>query len=238
MTAPLDIVIPVYNEGGGILRVLVSLDENIKTPSRVLICYDHDDDTTLPVVTSFHATNFSIVPVKNKGKGPHGAVMTGFMVGGSEAAMLLPADDPHNTGIIDRMFDEIKNGADIVCPSRFMKGGSMVGCPIVKAVLCRVANFTLYHGAGLPTHDGTNGFRMFSRRVLDEITVESTTGFVFSLEYLVKAHERGLKVVEVPAVWIERSQGESRFRVLRWLPAYLHWYFYAFRVRLKKLFGR
>ena len=51
MTAPrLDIVIPVYNEGANILRTLDALNRDLKTPSRILICYDREDDDTLPVI--------------------------------------------------------------------------------------------------------------------------------------------------------------------------------------------
>ena len=126
------------------------------------------------------------------------------------------------------MVRQAESGCDIVCASRFMPGGSMVGCPWLKATLVRIGNFTLHHLARLPTHDASNGFRLFSRRVLDEIAVESDSGFCYSIELLVKCHRLGWRVGEVPARWFERSHGASRFQVLRWLPAYLRWYFYAF----------
>jgi hypothetical protein len=119
-------------------------------------------------------------------------------------------------------------GCDIVCASRFMPGGSMVGCPPVKATLVRVGNFTLRHLARLPTRDASNGFRLFSRRVMDDILIESDRGFCYSIELLVKAHRLGWRIGEVPALWFERKHGTSRFRVLKWLPAYLRWYGYAF----------
>lgn len=104
----------------------------------------------------------------------------------------------------------------------------MKGCPWLKAVLVRFAAFTLQHFARLPTHDATNGFRLFSRRVLDEIKIESSQGFAYSIELLVKCHRLGWKFGEVPALWFERTKGKSRFRVIKWLPVYLRWYFYAF----------
>ena len=52
MAHRLDIVIPVYNEGGNILRTLEALGRDLKTPSRVLICYDREDDDTLPAIES------------------------------------------------------------------------------------------------------------------------------------------------------------------------------------------
>ena len=104
----------------------------------------------------------------------------------------------------------------------------MVGCPWLKAVLVRTANLTLRHLARLPSTDASNGFRLFSRRVIERITVESDQGFCYSIELLAKAHRLGWRVGEVPVQWFERRHGESRFRVLRWLPAYLRWYGYVF----------
>jgi dolichol-phosphate mannosyltransferase len=109
-----------------------------------------------------------------------------------------------------------------------MPGGAMVGCPWLKAALVRTANFTLRHVARLPTHDASNGFRLFSRRVVDTIVIESDQGFCYSIELLVKAHRLGWRIGEVPTRWCERTHGTSRFRVLKWLPAYLRWYRYAF----------
>jgi hypothetical protein len=141
---------------------------------------------------------------------------------------VFPADDDFNGQILDQMVALAKHGDDIVCASRFMPGGKMVGCPLLKAALVRVAAFTLYHIARLPTRDASNGLRLFSRRVVDEISVESDQGFCYSIELLVKVHRLGWRIGEVPALWFERKHGTSRFRVLQWLPAYLRWYFYAF----------
>ncbi|HRK01826.1 MAG TPA: glycosyltransferase family 2 protein [Oligoflexia bacterium] len=230
----LDLLIPVYNEGDNIHGVLAALNREVQTPFRMLICYDRDDDNTLPAVKSFGPTKFSIEFVKNQGVGVHGAIMTGFQHGASEsqAVIVMPADDDYNAGLIDKMFSEFERGADLVSASRFMRGGSMVGCHWVKATLVRISSFTLHFFARLPTRDATNGFRLFSRKVLNALPFESTMGFSFSLECLVKCHRLRLKVTEVPAQWIERRVGKSRFQVLKWAPAYLHWYFYAFQTTL------
>jgi dolichol-phosphate mannosyltransferase len=130
--------------------------------------------------------------------------------------------------MVDRMVELARGGCDIVCPSRFMPGGAMIGCPWLKAVLVRSANFTLRHVARLPTTDASNGFRLFSRRAIERIAIESSEGFCYSIELLVKAHRLGWKIAEVPVTWIERADRRTRFQVLGWLPAYLRWYFYAF----------
>ncbi len=234
MTTPrLDIVIPVYNEGANIVRTLTALARGVKTPASVLICYDHDDDDTLPAVrtTTIH-DGLAVVFIKNRGRGAHGAVLTGFARSEAPFVLVYPADDDYNPPMLDAMVAKAEQANDIVCASRFMPGGSMTGCPWLKAVLVRMANFTLHHLARVPTRDASNGFRLFSRRAIARIAIESHTGFCYSIELLVKCHRLGWPIGEVPAQWFQRAHGESRFRVLRWLPAYLRWYAYAFATTL------
>ena len=226
----LDIVIPVYDEGANIVPTLRAIAREVTTPNRILICYDHDEDNTLPAINGsrdqFNA--LTILFVRNRGRGAHGAVLTGFSTSEAPFVLVYPADDDYNAGMLDAMVTEAAKGCDIVCASRLMPGGSMVDCPWLKALLVRAGNFTLYHIARLPTHDASNGFRLFSRRVLNEITIESDRGFCYSLELLVKCHRLDWLIGEVPARWFQRAHGASRFQVIRWLPHYLRWYAYAF----------
>lgn len=227
----LDIVIPVYNEGANIVRVLRALNDHLTTPHRILICYDFDEDDTLPHLDGLADEGINIALVKNTGRGAHGAVLSGFDYSTAPMVLMFPADDDYNPPRLEVMFEKMRDGYDIVCPSRFIPGGRMVNCPWLKAFLVRSSAFVLKHLARLPTHDPSNGFRLFSRRVLDEIPIESSIGFTYSIELLVKAHRLGWKITECPVHWYERGEGEgqSRFRVLNWLPAYLEWFFYAFR---------
>jgi dolichol-phosphate mannosyltransferase len=181
-THRLDIIIPAYNEGANIVPTL--------TTSRVLICYDHEDDDTLPAIknNSDQFDVLTIIFVRNRGRGAHGAVLTGFSASEAPFVLVYPADDDYNAGMLDAMVTEAAKGCDIVCASRFMPGGSMVDCPWLKAFLVRAGNFTLHRIARVPTHDASNGFRLFSRRALDEVTIESDRGFCYSIELLVKCH--------------------------------------------------
>ncbi|MBD3296685.1 MAG: glycosyltransferase [Candidatus Omnitrophica bacterium] len=228
MKTDLDIVIPVYNEGENIINVLAALKKEVKTPFRVLICYDSPEDTTLRSLDKMPDPGFEILRVQNRGKGAHGAVITGFQDSSAPAVLVFPADDTFNAEMIDSMFEKFTGGADIVAASRFMPGGCMEGAPFMKDLLVRVSAFTLYHLARVPCHDSSNGFRLFSRRVIEEIPIESSEGFVYSIELLVKCHRLKWNISEVPAKWIERTSGESRFRLGKWLPSYLKWFFYAF----------
>jgi dolichol-phosphate mannosyltransferase len=231
----LDIIIPVYNEGENIINVLESLRISVKTPFRILICYDHDTDNTLEALKHYdQASQLKLTLVKNRGNGAFGAVMTGFEETTAPAILVFPADDTTNAVMLDRMYEKIQQGCDIACASRFIPGGCMKGCPWLKDILVRTAAFTLHYIAGIPTHDATNGFRMFSRRVIEQIPIETQEGWAFSLELLVKAHRLGWKIGEVPARWIERTYGKSNFRVFKWVPIYLRWYFYAFATPFRR----
>ena len=227
----LDIVIPVYNERRNIIKVLDALNQSVKTSFRVLICYDHDYDNTLPVVSEYKPTHFDILLVKNQGQAVHGAIVTGFKTSTAPAVLVFPADDDYNAGIIDQMYEKFSQGFDIVAASRFIKGGRMVGAPVLKSILARAASFTLFWLASIPIRDASNGFRLFSRRIIDDIAIESDRGFTYSLELLVKCHRLGWKIAEVPALWFERTSGKSRFRISQWLPHYIRWYLYGFSTK-------
>ncbi len=234
----LDIVIPVYNEGENIVPVVRTLVEWVETPFRILLCYDFDEDNTLTALREAGDLGAEIVYVKNTGRGAHGAVLSGFRASTGDAVLVFPADDVLNARQLDAMVAQIRAGCDIVAASRFIPGGGMYNCPWLKDTLVRLAAWSLYHLAGVPTHDASNGFRMFSRRAIREIAIESSEGFTYSLELLVKAHRRGWRVGEVPVIWLERSKGVSRFKVINWLPAYLRWYRYAFETAIGRRLHR
>ncbi len=228
MKIDIDIVIPAYFEGDSIIAVLDSLQQHVLTNFRVLICYDLEEDNTIAAIKAHSKYKFEIIFVKNEGIGLHGAVTTGFNKSIAQSIIMMPADDSWNARIIDQMHIMLLNGADIVCPSRFMKSGSVQGYPPLKLIIVRTAAFLLYQLAFIPTKDPTNGFRCFSRRVIDNIPIESTVGGTFSIELLVKCHRLRWKIQEIPSRWIERDKGKSKFKLWNWIPFYLKWFFYGF----------
>lgn len=228
MKPVVDIIIPIYDEGENILRVLNAFREQVSTPMRVLICYDSKDDPTLAILEKSGLLNDHIHLVKNQFKGAHGAVRTGIFETKAEAVITYMADDDYNAGLIDKMVSCFQEGYELVAPSRFIRGGSFDGCRWPKNFLVRATSWSMNVIAGVPIHDATNGFRLFSRRLLDRIQLESREGFTYSIELLVKCHRLGWKMAELPAKWRERTSGSSRFKVFRWACAYLRWYWFAF----------
>jgi hypothetical protein len=178
MDAELDIVIPVYNEGASILATLGALVRELKTPARVLICYDLPDDDTLPAVQN-NAPAFAAIPlefVKNPGRTRR--CLPALPQARRPTSWCFPPMTISTQASSIRWWRWQRRGSDIVCASRFMPGGKMEGCPWLKAVLVRSAAFMLHRFAGLPTHDATSGFRLFSRRTIERIAIESDQGFL------------------------------------------------------------
>jgi dolichol-phosphate mannosyltransferase len=221
-----DIIIPVFNEGPNIRDVLESL-KSIDLPLRVLICYDFEEDNTLAALRDYDPRPLQLLLVRNHGRGALGAVLAGFAASDAPCVVTFPADDDYNGPRIRALIQGHLEGREIVAASRFMPGGRMEGCPLFKAALVRSAAWFMYHVARVPTRDASNGLRLFSRRVLNEIPIESRVGFAYSIELLVKAHRLGWPIGETPFLWRERKEGKSRFRTLRWLPQYLRWVIYA-----------
>jgi dolichol-phosphate mannosyltransferase len=235
----LSIVLPVYNEGEAVEPVLRGLAAGVSTPHELVVVYDFDEDTTVPVVARLVAEIPGLRGLRNDiGRGVLNAMKSG--IAGSSAPYVLismadGSDEPH---VVDPMVGLARGGADVVSASRYMRGGGQVGGPLLKRLMSRAAGLTLHWFAGVPTHDPTNNFKLYSRRFLDSVTIESTAGFELALELTVKATLMGRSVAEVPTTWRDRTAGQSNFKLRKWLPHYLHWYRVAFMGRLRRLAGR
>ena len=224
---PIEILIPVFNEGDKVLKLMELFQKNIKNNFKVTFCYDLEDDNIFIYKDKLREFDFEIEFIKNPERGPCSAIKQGISAGISDCVIVYPADDFINFNILDQMYDEFLNGSHIVSASRFMEGGSMKGCPLIKSILVRTASFTLYYLSSVPINDASNGFRLFSRKLIKEVEIESKVGFAYSLELLVKCNRLKYKITEIPAQWEERSEGSSRFKIFRWLPQYLKWYIYG-----------
>jgi glycosyltransferase involved in cell wall biosynthesis len=230
---PVDLVMPVYNEGANIASALEEVDRKVALEKRLLIVYDFDEDNTLPVVRELMPRHPYVTLVKNTlGKGVLNAIRAGIAATTAEVVIITMADLSDDLSIVPRMVELVeREGYDIVCASRYMKGGQQIGGPKLKGLLSRTAGLSLYWLTGLPTHDATNAFRAYRRSVLRETPIESAGGFAYSLEITAKAFARGRRITEVPSTWRDRSAGQSRFQLRQWLPHYLRWYFYALAQR-------
>jgi dolichol-phosphate mannosyltransferase len=226
------VVVPVFNEGANIANLCRAVRETLPPNYEFLICYDFDQDNTLPALQKLAAKDRpeNLRLVRNRlGRGVRYAIEAGMRAAMAPVVVVMMADLSDDLPKLEEMIRRVENGADVVAASRYMPGGRQIGGPILKGLLSRVAGVSLYYLAGLPTHDPTNSFKAYRRAFLQRTTIESPAGFVLGMELTCKAHFAGGKVEEVPALWHDRTAGESRFKLLAWLPHYLRWYVWALR---------
>jgi dolichol-phosphate mannosyltransferase len=231
-----DFVMPVFNEGDNIARALDELDRQVAIPKRVLVVYDFDEDNTVPVVRALLPKYPWVELHKNAlGRGVLNAIRAGIAATFADVVIVTMADLSDDLSVVPRMVGLIQNeGYDIVCASRYMRGGRQIGGPWVKGLMSRTAGVSLHWLAGFPTHDATNAFRAYRRSVLVEFPIESQGGFAYSLEITSKAYAAGRRIAEVPSTWRDRSAGKSQFKLRAWLPHYLRWYFFALTHRPRR----
>jgi len=229
-TYALDIIIPVYNEDEIIVETLKEIQKKISISHRVILVYDSDDDSTIPPVKDYikrNKTNHILLKKNSLGQGVLNAIKSGFEFANSESLLIVMGDASDDLDAVKGMYEKIKSGFDVVCGSRYMKGGKQIGGPLLKKILSRLAGVSLNLLTGLPVHDVTNSFKMYRRTLLTQIEIESRGGFEIGMEIVVKSYLQGFKICEVPSIWRDRSKGKSNFKLFKWLPSYMKWYFLA-----------
>lgn len=228
----LSVVMPVYNEGKIIGETIKKIEKAVATPHELLIIYDMDQDTTVPIVKKIQPKYPNIKLVKNSygGGGALNALKTGLKKAQGEAVCVMMADLTDDPKVVNQMMKKFEEGYDVIAASRYMKGGHQIGGPIIKQILSRIAGLSLHYLVGLPTHDATNSFRLYSRKFLSTVKIESDGGFELAIELTVKAHFTGYRVTEVPTIWRYLAK-ESRFYLKKWLLRYFKWYLWAVKAR-------
>lgn len=230
------IVVPVFNEAENVARFCAEARASLGPSDEVLFCYDFEGDTTLAAFAAIPESQrpANVRFVRNDlGRGVRYAIEAGMRAARAQVVIVTMADLSDDLSCVDEMVQRIERGADVVCASRYMRGGKQIGGPWLKRLLSRTAGVSLHWLAGLPTHDPTNSFKAYSQAFLEKTPIESTAGFCLALELTAKAHFGGGRVEELPTVWRDRSAGDSRFRVFAWLPHYLKWYFWSLGRRLR-----
>lgn len=224
----ISLVVPVYNEAENITLFLRDVEGAVSELHEVLIVYDFPEDNTLAAIEAMTPPCPHVRLVHNTlGRGVLNAIKAGFQAGKGDVFIVMMADrsdDPHAAEAMARL---VREGADVVAGSRYVRGGRQEGGPLLKRTLSRLAGMSLHYLAGLPIHDATNNFRAYSRRVIEEVPIEGEASFAIALELTLKAHWRGWRLAEVPTTWRDRTAGQSRFRLWAWLPHYLRWYLRA-----------
>ena len=222
---------PVYNEGLVIRESINRVETEVKYQHELLIIYDMDIDTTIKPAKELQKKYKNLKLVKNiYGSGALNALKTGIKKAKGEAVCVMMADLTDDPKIVNTMLKKFEEGFDIVAASRYMKGGHQIGGPIIKQLLSRGAGLSLHFLTGIPTHDVTNSFKIYSRKFLNKTKIESDGGFELGIELTVKAFNLGYKIAEVPTTWTYLNK-ESRFYLKKWLPKYIKWYILAIKCK-------
>lgn len=231
-----NIIIPAKNEEGAITSTLEVLKKKVKVPYRIIVVDDKSTDRTSEVVKNYQTKNKRVLLVDNKTKiSSFGSalklgvenVKSGFVV----FVMADGCDDPETINLMYKKM--MSRDMDVVCGSRYVKGGKKVGSDSrLKSLFSRIVNATLYLTGIIPTSDVSNAFKMYRVNVLKKVQIDRSAGVEVSMEILSQAYFNGAKVIDVPTVWISRKEGKSKFKMLKRFPKYLRIYTNIFFKRI------
>ena len=159
----------------------------------------------------------------------------GIAASRGELILVAVADEADDPRAIERMVRQAGLGADLVAASRYAPGGGETGGSRRRRWLSRAGGLTLHWLAGVPIHDATGTYTLYSRDFLDSVTMESESAPELALELAVKATIAGRMMAEVPST--RREPPAEALPVARRAlpPRYLHWFLVAARWRLRRL---
>lgn len=231
------IIIPTYNEMDNIKTLLHDLLE-LYPNANILIVDDNSPDGTAKYVEQKGSQDKRIHLLKREKKmGLGTAYVAGFkymLENGYDNAVQMDADYSHDPKDIARFMNRLKE-ADLVIGSRYITGVNVVNWPMSRLLLSYFANMYSKIITGLPVKDGTGGFKVFKRKVLEAIDLDKikSNGYSFQIEMNFKAWKKGFKIVEEPIVFTDRVQGKSKMNKKIVLEAV----FMVWKLRLYSILG-
>ena len=233
MKPRVSVVVTAKDEGETIVSALSHITEAVTLPCEVLVVCDSRQDTTVPWVEKYAREDSRVHLVLNEyGRGPARAIKAGFDAAGADVVVVTMADGCDDPQQIDQLSRLVERGVVVAAASRYSKGGQQVGGPLLKGLMSRTAGASLRVLARVGTWDPTNSFKAYDRHFVQEVGIDSDQGFEVGLELVAKARRLRRPVAELPTIWLDRTFGVSHFRVMKWLPAYLRWYRFAFGPQL------
>jgi len=221
----LSIVMPVHNEGEYILVTLNRIKQSVRTNFECIIVVDFLEDITIPFINQFSKQDPRFSHLLNDlGRGPALAIRKGIKSSKGDAVAIVSGDGSDDVSQIDQLVHLIERGVGVAVASRHVQGGQLVGSPLLKSFLSKVAGLILYYFANIGTRDATNNFKIYNRSFLNSVIIESNHGFEIGLELTTKAKLNNWRIAEIPTIWIERSEGKSNFPLWKSLPRYIFWF--------------
>lgn len=240
MQLPFDqsiIIIPTFNEIDNIekmIRTLFSLYPDVS----LLIIEDGSPDGTAQVVKKLMSEFSRLLIIERAGKlGLGTAYVAGFQFALSKNFQYIfemDCDFSHDPAAVkDLLAAALVN--DLVIGSRYIDGIRIINWPFKRLLLSYGASLYTRFITGIPISDTTGGFKCFTRKALESLDLSQiiSNGYSFQLELNYKIWAKGLKIKEVPIIFYERRDGQSKMNGNIIIEAV----FAVFFLRLKKILG-
>ncbi|MDQ6871558.1 MAG: polyprenol monophosphomannose synthase [Gemmatimonadota bacterium] len=228
------VIVPTYNEKFNIARLIPSVLAQ-DTCLEVLVVDDGSPDGTGAIVDAIAANNSRVHIIHRESKlGLGTAYLAGFrwaLDRKYDLVFEMDADFSHNPERLPEFLEAIKD-ADLVLGSRYQDGHvNVVNWPMSRLFLSYAANIYARAITGLPIFDATGGFKCFRRNVLESIDLSSvkSNGYAFQIEMSYRVWKRGFRLVEIPIIFVDRTEGVSKMskRIMReaiWMVWRLRWW--------------
>ena len=228
------VIVPTYNERENVARIIDSVLAQDPRLS-VLVVDDGSPDGTGPIVDEIAARNDRVHALhRPKKMGLGTAYLAGFrwaLERDYEYIFEMDADFSHDPSHLPEFLRAVAN-ADVVLGSRYRDGKvTVVNWPMARLMLSYAANIYARTVTGLQLYDATGGFKCFRRRVLASIDLDDvrSNGYAFQIEVSFRAWKKGFRIVEIPIVFTDRTEGESKMskRIVReaiWMVWRLRWW--------------
>ena len=228
------IIVPTFNERANIeklIEIVLAQDPRVD----VLVVDDGSPDGTGALVDAIRERESRVNVLHRPSKmGLGTAYLAGFrwaLDAGYAYVFEMDADFSHDPAHIPAFLEAI-DGADVVLGSRYRDGKvTVVNWPISRLMLSYFANMYARGVTGLQLWDSTGGFKCFRREVLEAIDLSAvrSNGYAFQIEMSFRAWKRGFRIIEIPIVFTDRSEGESKMskRIVReavWMVWRLRWW--------------
>jgi dolichol-phosphate mannosyltransferase len=234
------VIVPTYNERENVARIIESVLAQDPRLS-VLIVDDGSPDGTGAIVDAIAATNDRVHALhREKKMGLGTAYLAGFrwaLARDFAYVFEMDADFSHDPAHLPEFLRAIVD-ADLVLGSRYRNGKvTVVNWPMSRLMLSYAANIYARMVTGLQLYDATGGFKCFRRTVLETIDLDDvrSNGYAFQIEVSFRAWKKGFRINEIPIVFTDRTEGESKMskRIVReaiWMVWRLRWWSITGRV--------
>ena len=208
-------VVPTYNELAN-LEELVDKLRAVTPDLHILIVDDNSPDGTGRLADELrrkHPDQIFVLHRQSK-EGLGRAYVDGFKLvleEDYEFILQMDADLSHDPAHVPQFLDQIQN-YDLIVGSRYLNGISVVNWDLKRLIMSKMATKYVRIVTGIPITDATSGFNCWRREALEAVGFEDafSSGYVFLVEMKYKAYRKGLKVGEVPIIFVERKQGNSK----------------------------